>query len=150
MRYEKRFIYNHDFFNNSTSFVPSYQQTQNGGIHKTDVLQKCMDIQEMIVRYNFLYKSVILKLLHKFGLRRKKNELRGKNKRKILSAAANSMCKLLPLPAQLMTSIFCTRNNFYIYLIFFSMKISNEYFHLAGFCYILEYTVRSRKKLNIG
>ena len=72
------------------------------------MFHKCMEIQEMIVRYNFLYKSVILKLLHKFSLRRKKNELRGKNKRKILSAAASSMCKLLPLPAQL--------THYYLYL----------------------------------
>ena len=91
----------------------------------------------MIVRYNFLYKSVILKLLHKFSLRRKKNELRGKNKRKILSAAANSMCKLLPLPAQLIASNVHIQNNVSICFVFF---LARNIKWMFSFGWVLLYT----------
>ena len=124
----------------------SFQQTQNGGIHtRTDVSQKCMEIQEMIVRYNFLQEHNS-ETPSQLSPRRKKNELRGKNKRKILSAAASSMCKLLPLPAQL-THYQLYLNRFVLYKD--EKHLTKNQIWLGNAIY-QKYTVRSRKKLNIG
>ena len=126
----------------------SFQQTQNGGIHTNWCFTNAWKSKRWLCGIIF-YKSIILKLLHSSAPEERKTNWGEKIKEKFFllqQAQCASCCHYLP-NIHIISNILHRIRNFMLQM---WEKIFCKCSDLVGYCYILEYTVRSRKKLNIG